>query len=161
MTSASIRHATSEDRPALRRLQRHLDEQASALLDTALSGALGECLVAVDENRVVGYLLTVEGDGGITAPDAVGVGTEPPGDTTVHVAELVVAPDARRNGHASALLATLLSSYPTATVTLTVAPDNDAARALYERFGFELDRELADFFDGGPALLLARRPRAE
>jgi ribosomal-protein-alanine N-acetyltransferase len=161
MSPSSIRHAVPDDEPALRRLQRSLDEQAAALLDTALSRALGECLVAVDEGTVVGYLLAVQGDGGLTAPDVAGVGTGRSDDTTVHVAELVVAPEARRNGHASALLATLLSTHPTATVTLTVAPDNHAARALYERFGFEPDRELADFFEDGPALLLARRPRAE
>lgn len=161
MTPApSVRHAVSDDEPALRRLQRLLDERAPALLDAALSGVFGECLVAVDEGTVVGYLLAVEGDGGIPASDTVGA-VAPDTDTAVHVAELVVAPDARRNGHASALLATLLSSRPTATVTLTVAPDNHAARALYERFGFERERELADFFDDGPALLLARRPRAE
>jgi ribosomal-protein-alanine N-acetyltransferase len=174
MTSRpTVRHAVPADEPHLHDLQRHLDEQAPALLDAVLSGVFGECLVAVDDaDRPVGYLLAVDGDGDPSVPSASesAVGDVPPvgGDAlsgddtpTVHVAELVVAPSARRNGHASALLATLLSVHPGETVTLTVAPDNDAALSLYEGFGFELLRELPDHFDDGPGRLLARRPRSE
>ncbi|AUV84030.1 N-acetyltransferase [Salinigranum rubrum] len=161
-----------DDESRLHDLQSHLDEGAPTLLDAAISGTFGECLVAVDDSdsdadsnstsdRAVGYLLAAAGDGGVppsgVAPDDTLDGDAP----TVHVSELVVAPDARRQGHASALLATLLSRHPGATVTLTVAPDNDAARALYERFGFEVSRELPDFFDDGPGLLLVRRSRSE
>jgi ribosomal protein S18 acetylase RimI-like enzyme len=170
----TVRHAVPADEPRLHDLQRHLDERAPALLDAVLAGVFGTCLVAVDDaDRPVGYLLAVDGDGGPPVPsasDAAAVGDGPPvggdpllgGDTpTVHVAELVVAPAARRNGHASALLATLLSVHPGETVTLTVAPDNDAALSLYEGFGFEQLRELPDCFDDGPGRLLARRPRPE
>lgn len=162
----AVRRATPADEPALRRLQRHLDEQAPKLLDAALAGTLGECFVAVDEtDNPVGYLLAVEGDGGVAAASftletdcTVGHDTDM---DTVHLAELVVAPEARRNGHASALLVTLLSTHPSATVTLTVASQNHAARTLYETFGFERERTLPEFFDDGPGLLLARRPRPE
>jgi ribosomal-protein-alanine N-acetyltransferase len=177
------------DAAALRALQRHLAEPAPALLEAALSG-VGELYVAVAD-APVGYLLAVDGgpladdgglltdDGGLLADDggpltgdvdiaavdsdhvdrvvAGGVGAAP----TVHVAELVVAPRARRRGHASALLATLLGEHPGATVTLTVAADNTAARSLYERFGFEVERTLPEYFGDGPGLLLVRRPRAE
>ncbi len=169
----AVRRALPDDESGLHDLQSHLDEGAPALLGAALSGTFGECLVAVgdpdsegfeDTNsnaaRPVGYLLAVEGDGGVP-PSSVALDDTLGGDTSVHIAELVVAPAARRQGHASALLATLFARHPGATVTLTVAPDNDAARTLYERFGFEVSRELPDFFDDGPGLLLVRRPRTE
>jgi ribosomal-protein-alanine N-acetyltransferase len=153
-----VRRASRADEARLRELQGHLDEPAPALLDAALAGTVGECFVAVDANGApVGYLLAVDGDGGVGPGDGLSGETTP----QVHVAELVVAPAARRNGHASALLATLLARRPQATVTLTVAPDNEAARALYEGFGFGRSRELPEFFDDGPGLLLVRRPRPE
>ncbi|WP_380681504.1 GNAT family N-acetyltransferase [Salinigranum sp. GCM10025319] len=153
--SSRVRRAVPADAETLRTLQRHLDSPAPELLDAALSGALGDLLVAVAD-APVGYLLAV--DGGPSVSDA---GPIPGGGSTVHVAELVVAPAARRQGHASALLATLLSERPSATVTLTVEPGNGPARSLYDRFGFEVERELPGFFDDGPGLLLVRRPRPE
>jgi ribosomal-protein-alanine N-acetyltransferase len=131
------------------------------LLDAALADTLGSLLVA-DWDGPVGYLLAVEGDPPLPGRfDGGTVGAAGLDGGTVHVAELVVAPAARRRGHASALLATLLGDHPTATVTLTVAPDNDAARSLYDRFGFRVARTVPDCFDGAPGLLLVRRPGAE
>ena len=150
----SVRRAVPADRTSLEPLQRHLDEPAPALLDAALSGVVGSLFVAVSDGPV-GYLLAVDGP-----PSEVDPTRSIDGPTT-HVAELVVAPSARREGHASALLATLLSRRPTATLTLTVAEDNTAARRLYDSFGFEVERRLPDFFDDGPGLLLVRRPRSE
>jgi ribosomal protein S18 acetylase RimI-like enzyme len=161
-TAPAVRPARPDDEATLRRLQQHLDQPAPALLGAALAGTLGECLVAVDDvDTPVGYLLAVTGDGGVPVASGTAADALEDGTPTTHVAELVVAPEARRNGHASALLATVLSTHPTATVTLTVAPANEAARALYDRFGFEVSRTLPGFFDDGPGLLLARRPRPE
>lgn len=151
----SVRRAVPADAVALASLQRSLDEPAPALLDAALSGVVGDLFVAVTDVPV-GYLLAVEGP-----PSALVTHSLPDEGPARHVAELVVAPSARRNGHASALLATLLATYPTATVTLTVAPDNTAARSLYERFGFETARRLPEFYADGAGLLLVRRPRPE
>jgi ribosomal protein S18 acetylase RimI-like enzyme len=160
--SRRVRGAEHGDAAAIRGLQRHLPDPAPTLLDAALAGAVGDLLVAVDvHERLVGYLLAVDGGpAGVT--DATDT-TPPASDDLpqVHVAELVVAPSARRRGHASALLATLLGDHPTADVTLTVDPDNTAARSLYERFGFEAIRTLPDRFDGDPGLLLVRRPRTQ
>jgi ribosomal-protein-alanine N-acetyltransferase len=156
----SIRRATPADSAALRRLQRALAEPAPALLDAALSGVVGDLFVAVTD-APVGYLLAVEGPPALPDVDADAGLRTLPDDATCHVAELVVAPPNRRDGHASALLATLLSTHPTATVTLTVAAGNDAARSLYEGFGFEVRARLPTLFDGDPGLLLARRPRTE
>jgi ribosomal-protein-alanine N-acetyltransferase len=152
-----VRRAVSTDSAALRRLQRVLDEPAPELLDAALTGVVGDLFVAVAaDGEPVGYLLVVE-----SPPSALDPPLGPDGGSSAHIAELVVAPSARRNGHASALLATLLSLKPAATLTLTVAASNDAAQALYDRFGFEEVRRLPGFFEGEPGLLLARRPGAE
>lgn len=152
--SPHVRPASPADAAALRTLQRHLDEPAPALLDAALSGVVGDLLVA-EAGDPVGYLLAVD------APPDVATAHLPDADQTVHVAELVVDPAARRQGHASALLATLLGMHPAAAVTLTVAADNDAARSLYDQFGFEVQARLPAYFDDGAGLLLVHRWRPE
>jgi ribosomal-protein-alanine N-acetyltransferase len=140
-----IRPATPADEPALRRLQSHLPEPSPGLLASALDAAAltpATALVSVSEaeGAPVGYLLAVPGDG------------------TVYVAELVVDPDRRREGRARALLAACAEYVPeeSPSLTVTVAPDNRAARALYEACGFEATRRLPDFFDDGPAVLYRR-----
>ena len=138
-----IRLATPADRPALARLQSRLAEPSPGLLDGALDDASltpATALVSVDGDEPVGYLLAVPGDG------------------TVYVAELVVAPDHRREGRARALLSACAdrASDATPSLTVTVAPDNEPARALYEDCGFEGVRRLPDFFEDGPGLLYRR-----
>jgi len=88
-------------------------------------------------DRPVGYLLAVPGDG------------------TAYVAELVVAPDHRREGRATALLSAYAAGVE-GSVTVTVAPENEAARALYRDCGFEHVRRLPEFFDDGDAVLYRR-----
>lgn len=142
-----IRAATPADRPALARLQSSLPRQSPDLLSYAIG--VGDVLVSTveDETRAessvqsipVGYVLVVPGDG-------------------VHVAELVVDPDHRREGRATALLdAVVADAPPGSTVTLAVAPDNAAALALYRGCGFAVDERRPDYFDGDPALWLTKR----
>jgi ribosomal-protein-alanine N-acetyltransferase len=59
----------------------------------------------------------------------------------LHINNLAVAPDFRRAGVATALLERVLSdarSLGTASATLEVRRSNEAARELYQRFGFSI-----------------------
>ncbi|MDQ2056015.1 N-acetyltransferase [Halobellus sp. H-GB7] len=123
-----IRPARPSDAQALATLQSYLDAPAPELL--ASFAAVGTCLVAVDESddRPVGYLLVIDGE------DA-------------HIAELVVHPEHRREGHARALLeAAIGRSAPGTRVTLVVAADNDPARSLYESLGFREIEHRPEFY---------------
>ncbi|MFC7115982.1 GNAT family N-acetyltransferase [Natronoarchaeum sp. GCM10025703] len=84
-----------------------------------------------------------------------------PRGESAYLAELVVAPDARREGRASALLAATMARLPdrVTTLSLAVSPDNDAARSLYEDAGFHVVDVDPEYYDGDPALLLARTLR--
>jgi ribosomal protein S18 acetylase RimI-like enzyme len=98
------------------------------------------------------------------------------GDSTITVAELgsrivgftgnrdsfitwlFVHPEFRKVGVASALLRRLLASldHP---VVLNVTSGNIPARTLYERFGFQVEREYVGNFQGTPcAVAKLRRP---
>jgi ribosomal-protein-alanine N-acetyltransferase len=136
-----IRRARPLDSPTLSRLQSHLREPSPGLLDAAVAEdegeALGPATVLVatpdeDAESPVGYLLAVPGDG------------------TTYVAELVVDPEHRREGVARALLSACAAAAD--RLTVTVAPDNEAARSLYRRCGFEEEGRLPDFFADGAAI---------
>jgi ribosomal-protein-alanine N-acetyltransferase len=137
-----IRRADPGDEPTLRTLQSHLPHRSPRLLEAALDSAdargvpaPAHALVSTgdDDDVPVGYLLAAPGDG------------------TTYVAELVVAPDHRREGRARALLDAC-----DGRLTVTVDPDDEVARSLYRDCGFEYVRRLPDFFDGDPAVLLSR-----
>jgi ribosomal-protein-alanine N-acetyltransferase len=124
----------------------------SSLVSGAASGtelSAFDLFVAVDERAersVVGYLLAVRGD-------------------PTHVAEVAVAPDHRREGHARALLDRLFATVVERhgednedlhRVRLAVEPDNDAALELYRSAGFTVARRDPNYLDGDPALLLVK-----
>jgi [ribosomal protein S18]-alanine N-acetyltransferase len=77
------------------------------------------------------------------------------------VLTLAVAPAARRNGVASALLAAALATareQGATAMVLEVAIGNAAARTLYDRAGFvEAGRRPRYYADGGDALILRAR----
>jgi ribosomal-protein-alanine N-acetyltransferase len=143
-----IRRARPADRAALEALQSRLPEPSPGLLTHALEtrGTRVEVSVAgasaaSDAPAVpVGYLLAVESR------------------AAVHIAELVVHPAYRRQGRATALLATLFDALDTGTaVTVAVDPENATARSLYRSVGFRPDVTDPDYFEDGPALLMRRR----
>jgi ribosomal-protein-alanine N-acetyltransferase len=85
-----------------------------------LSKPSGICLVALNDERVVGYLVCSRYD------------------IVWHVMNVAVDPARRREGIATALLDHLfeMADKPGEQYTLEVRTSNDAAIALYERFGF-------------------------
>lgn len=139
-----VRPARPADEPALSSLQSHLPEPSPSLLTAVLEGdgGVGTLLVSAADGpagRPVGYLLAVDSD------------------EEGHVSELVVSSDYRREGRASDLLTAYLRTRPDGTrVTLTVAPDNEAARSLYEARGFEVAGRRPEFFESGDALVYER-----
>jgi len=133
----AIREARPADSPRLLALQAHLRRPSPDLLSAALSG-IGTVLVSTDEGRPVGYVLAVPGGG------------------VVHVAEVAVSTDHRREGRASRLLARLVARRPDARFRLAVEPENEPARRCYERAGFEAVDLAPDYFDGDPAVIMVR-----
>jgi ribosomal-protein-alanine N-acetyltransferase len=129
-----VRPLRRTDLPACRRLQRHLAEPSPRLLDPPV---VVDGHVSLAEGRPVGYVLAVGGNEG------------------THVAELVVAPDHRREGRGRALLERAVTGGD-GPVTVAVEPDNEAARALYGSLGFEERERREGYFASGDALLLAR-----
>ncbi|WP_435092695.1 GNAT family N-acetyltransferase [Halorubrum sp. N11] len=132
-----VRAARPADAAQIRELQDHLRQPNPDLLEYGL--AVGSALVSVADGRPVGYLLPVD------APNRPGV----------HIAELAVAPDYRRDGRARGLLSSVLGD-ATGPVTLQAHPDNDAALSLYEGLGFEVVDRRADAYADGDALVLRR-----
>ncbi|HEV2753377.1 MAG TPA: ribosomal protein S18-alanine N-acetyltransferase [Solirubrobacteraceae bacterium] len=91
-----------------------------AMFVLELSKPGGICLAALREEELVGYLVCSRYD------------------TVWHLMNVSVDPDQRRMGIATTLLHELLARIddPHARVTLEVRRSNQAAIALYERFGF-------------------------
>lgn len=124
-----IRNGRPADRPAIARLQRSLPEPAPELLQPV---AGGELLVSTDKSdSVVGYLLWFPGD-------------------PVYAAEMVVAPDYRRQGRGRRLFRTLFDRLEAGTVVeLRVAAGNEGAQQLYCELGFERVAVEPDAYESG------------
>jgi len=141
-----VRPARKTDATAIRRLQSLLSEPSPALLSTAISERsvafpirTSTLLVSPDSNgRPVGYLLAV-------------------GDGPVHIAELAVDPDHRREGRATALLKEVCNG-TSHSVTVHVASTNDSARSLYRRLGFVETGRSSELFEGSECITLRYTP---
>jgi ribosomal-protein-alanine N-acetyltransferase len=117
-----------------------VDDEFAAL------GVTREIVVAVEDGEIVGHAVLMS------------VGDRP---DIADVTRVAVDPSCRRRGVGSQLLASLLATPDSAgldAVLLEVAAGNAAARALYERHGFEpVDRRAAYYPDGSDAVVM-RRP---
>ena len=94
--------------------------------------------------------LWVAGDGAELAGYALGALSSRPGEGWL--LSLAVDPAQRGRGLAQALAGELLRSFATAgieRVALTVTPGNGAAVRLYERLGFVVEAEEANYFGPG------------
>jgi len=141
-----VRPAKETDAATIRQLQSLLSEPSPRLLSTATDELsmptairTTSLLVSPDsDDRPVGYLLAV-------------------GNGPVHIAELAVDPDHRREGRATALLDGVCKG-STHSMTVHVAATNDTARSLYRRVGFvEVERSSA-LFDSKESLTLRYTP---
>jgi len=160
MTADATREATPADLPRLRALQGHLAAPWPDLLDVAVDDtpAGGPLALVAEAGRAgpadagepVGYALVVpddpETDDG-TADSARGV----------YIAELVVAPDHRREGHGSTLLDALAARFSGYDrLRLTTRADDERALAFYRATGFRVLDDLPDHYEAGDGLLLGR-----
>ena len=118
-----IRRLTYADLPQVIAIERRAfpTPWSLAMFVLELSKPSGICLVAVVGDRVAGYLVCSRYD------------------IVWHVMNVAVDPGSRRLGIATAMLAHLfgLADKPGEQYTLEVRTSNDAAIALYERFGFQ------------------------
>jgi ribosomal protein S18 acetylase RimI-like enzyme len=133
-----IRPLEPSDRPTVRALQTHLPYADPDCIDAAVRGPfLGR--VATASDRVIGYAVAFPGD-------------------PVTLTELVVAPDARREGHGRDLVEAVVSATDADRIVVTTPAENRGARRFYRDLGFERDEARAGFYaDGTDALRLARR----
>jgi ribosomal-protein-alanine N-acetyltransferase len=121
-TSVEIRRLTYADLPQVIAIERRSfpTPWSLAMFVLELSKPSGICLAAVQEGRVVGYLVCSRYD------------------TVWHLMNVAVDETLRCGGIATTLLEHLFerADDPGAQYTLEVRLSNDPAIALYERFGF-------------------------
>jgi ribosomal-protein-alanine N-acetyltransferase len=120
-TSITIRPLGYSDLPQVISIERRAfpTPWSLAMFVLELSKPSGVCLAAVEEQRVVGYLICSRYA------------------DVWHLMNVAVDPPARRRGIATALLEEMIvRAGPDASYTLEVRPSNAQAIALYERFGF-------------------------
>jgi ribosomal-protein-alanine N-acetyltransferase len=129
---------SSEDLAALARLV--AIGSATLEIEVELGRAFARFWVARRDQRIVGFLLAWD------------VADE------VHLLDLVVEPEERRQGVARRLMQTLLEhsrSCRARTLLLEVRKSNEAARRLYEATGFSVSGERAAYYaDGEDAILM-------
>jgi len=145
-TEIALRRLTYADLPQVMAIERRSfpTPWSLAMFVLELSKPSGICLAATVDGRVAGYLVC-------SRYDAVW-----------HLMNICIDPDRRRQGVASALLARLIERIGDgqAQLTLEVRQSNDAAIALYERFGFRRSGLRHRYYQdsGEDALIMWRTP---
>ena len=145
-----IRPLTYSDLPQVIAIERRAfpTPWSLAMFVLELSKQSGICLAALQGGELAGYLIC-------SRYDAVW-----------HVMNVAIDPARRRQGIASALLTALLERIEgahQAQLTLEVRPTNEAAIALYERFGFEASGVRRGYYTDNreDALIMWKDPIAE
>ena len=145
----SVRRADERDLLAVHRIEELSFPNPWPL--EAFEGFIGDpgFLVADDGSSVVGFVLA----------DVVPNQGRPLG----HIKDLAVHPSRRGNGVGTTLLARalmVLSQSAVISVKLEVRESNDAARSLYQQFGFEPVHRVSDYYqDGEDAVVLVSELR--
>ena len=119
--SITIRQLGYSDLPQVIAIERRAfpTPWSLAMFVLELSKPSGVCLAAVEDRRIVGYLICSRYA------------------DVWHLMNIAVDPPARRRGIATALLEKMIArAGEAASYTLEVRPSNPEAIALYERFGF-------------------------
>ncbi|HEV3387775.1 MAG TPA: ribosomal protein S18-alanine N-acetyltransferase [Solirubrobacteraceae bacterium] len=119
--SVTIRSLGYSDLPQVISIERRAfpTPWSLAMFVLELSKPSGVCLAAIEDRRIVGYL--------ICARYA----------DVWHLMNIAIDPPMRRRGIATALLEEMIArAGEDASYTLEVRPSNSTAIALYERFGF-------------------------
>lgn len=139
----TVREAKQTDRSVVRALQGVLPSPAPDLLDLAFAGGGAATVLVAERDRVLGYALALS---------AAATHTQ-----VVYLAELVVAPGARRGGIGKRLISALPTQFPEGEELRATARDGDArALAFYQAVGFQRVEELPDHYDDADGILLAR-----
>jgi ribosomal-protein-alanine acetyltransferase len=141
--SPVLRPAGPSDVDALAALERELfgvDAWSADAVGSELTGSRRHAVVAVQEEEVVGYAVTLLGDG------------------VVDLQRVAVIPAYRRKGLARELLGAVRAAARAGgahRMLLEVSAANEAARAFYAEAGFEeIDRRPRYYRDGSDALVL-------
>ena len=119
--SVTIRSLGYSDLPQVIAIERRAfpTPWSLAMFVLELSKPSGVCLAAIEEGRIVGYLICSRYA------------------DVWHLMNIAVDPPARRRGIATALLEQMIDrAGEEASYTLEVGPSNPQAISLYERFGF-------------------------
>jgi ribosomal-protein-alanine N-acetyltransferase len=146
MTAPPIRRLTYADLPQVIAIERRAfpTPWSLAMFVLELSKPSGVCLAAEGADGLVGYLICSRYD------------------TIWHIMNVAVAPERRRAGIATALLAELLARVdePEPRFTLEVRTSNAGAMALYARHGFRAAGLRRRYYqdNGEDAVIMWRTP---
>ncbi len=148
MSNVVIQQAQTADLPALATLEQQVFEDVvypAFFFRQALDLWPDFLLLAWQDQSLLGYILAAPGQQG---PERIGI------------LSLAVSPDAQGMGIGKQLLQTLLEAAPSECrqLWLTVAPDNQPALALYQKFGFFCEKTETDYYgEGEDRLLLVKQ----
>ena len=128
--------------PAVAALEQEVfgvDAWSAAAVAEELTGPRRRAVVAEEDGQVVGYAVTLAGDG------------------MLDLQRIAVRPEHRRAGVASRLLEAVLQGTTADRMLLEVSSANHAALAFYGAHGFvQIDRRPRYYRDGSDALVLRR-----